>query len=418
MSDGDGKRVFTWPRLAPRVAPAMLVALGLGLWVALILLRTDTWVSERTTETTLTHPAAPSGEPQVTGTKRTTKETTPPDALLLGLFAGGVVLILAGMFYSRDQDIEGFGVTLRIRDPLAPQVAETSAATGRAAAPPAAVGAGLSTLLSEPSIARARLAEARVLLSGPRTVRIAILSTAVDEALLRHPDVVARVETPYQAAASQTPQVIGTTQVALIAAAAPSAQILPIVVFTDRLSTDGETILRGLNAALDWRAEIVLMDFGTGDPSTLSRDPVAAGGDALRRALSSPGTTFIAPAGNEADDRPSWPARERSVVGVAATDEHGSLAPFSSRGVALAAPGVAIAGVETAHGDELALQTMSGTTFAAGVAAAAAAQVASAMSAPSAGAVRRALEASGAEVPDAAGIHELDAVAAVESVMP
>jgi subtilisin family serine protease len=79
------------------------------------------------------------------------------------------------------------------------------------------------------------------------------------------------------------------------------------------------------------------------------------------------GTIVVAPAGNIAADVAQVPARIPRVLGVTAVEAGTRLAPFASRGVELAAPGVDVLSVEGVRGDDLILSHRSGTSLAAGV---------------------------------------------------
>ena len=133
---------------------------------------------------------------------------------------------------------------------------------------------------------------------------------------------------------------------------APAAKILSVRVIRDDESPDRglleashTPISQGIKYAVDHGAQVVSMSLGGTVPGADSDTTNEA--DAVRYAIAH-GVSVVVSAGNSGDkpekDVTEYPAGERGVIGVAAVDESGKRAFFSSTGwdVAVAAPGVDI----------------------------------------------------------------------------
>ena len=117
---------------------------------------------------------------------------------------------------------------------------------------------------------------------------------------------------------------------------APESFIIPIKVLTNNGSGSYDFIAKGLRTAIDAGADIINMSLGA------SVQPPQMIHDLIKEAVSR-GIIIIAAAGNDAKEV-NWPARYEEVIAVAALDEKGAMAHFSSRGeqVKTVAPGVQI----------------------------------------------------------------------------
>ncbi|WP_370381297.1 S8 family serine peptidase [Catenulispora sp. GAS73] len=133
---------------------------------------------------------------------------------------------------------------------------------------------------------------------------------------------------------------------------APAAKILSVRVIRDDESPDRgllqashTPISEGIKYAVDHGAQVISMSLGGTVPGADSDATNEAG--AVRYAIAH-GVSVVVSAGNSGDkpdkDVTEYPAGERGVIGVAAVDEKGRRAFFSSTGwdVAVAAPGVDI----------------------------------------------------------------------------
>jgi subtilisin family serine protease len=134
------------------------------------------------------------------------------------------------------------------------------------------------------------------------------------------------------------------TAVAGVAAAAPSADgltvsycarcsIMPVKVLDADERGSDDTIARGITWAVDHGARVLNLSFnGDGESPALARALRYA---TMRRVV------VVAAAGNEGARRPSFPAADPNVIGVAATDAADEVYPWSNRGawVTVAAPG-------------------------------------------------------------------------------
>lgn len=186
------------------------------------------------------------------------------------------------------------------------------------------------------------LPEAHKLATGNQ-VLVAIIDSGVDAS---HPDLAGAVVRSYAAAGGDaTPHVHGTGMAGALAArqkvvgAAPRVRLLAISAF-DPGAHNGEGTTFNIIKGLDWAAQngarVVNMSFaGPADPRL--QDAIARAG---RK-----GIVLIAAAGNAGPkSAPLFPAADRNVIAVTATDEDDALFSGANRGshIAVAAPGVDI----------------------------------------------------------------------------
>jgi subtilisin len=117
---------------------------------------------------------------------------------------------------------------------------------------------------------------------------------------------------------------------------APECFIIPIKVLSNNGSGSYDFIAKGLRTAIDAGADIINMSLGA------SVQPPQMIHDLIKEAVSR-GIIILAAAGNDAKEV-NWPARYEEVIAVAALDQKGAMAHFSSRGeqVKTVAPGVQI----------------------------------------------------------------------------
>lgn len=210
-------------------------------------------------------------------------------------------------------------------------------------------------------VEKLNLLEAHRVSSGD-DVLVAIIDSQIDT---RHPDLAGTFAGEYDLIGKpETPHPHGTAMAGAIAAhnrligVAPKVRLLNVRAFTGgQENARGTTfnILKGLDWAASRRARIVNMSFaGPYDPM-------------LRVMLTSArarGMVLIAAVGNAGPRSPPlYPAADRNVIGVTATDAEDKLLPTANRGtqVTLAAPGVDI----LADAPDGAYQVTSGTSIAA-----------------------------------------------------
>ena len=117
---------------------------------------------------------------------------------------------------------------------------------------------------------------------------------------------------------------------------APNCEIIPIKVLDDSGAGNYESIEKGLRNAINMNVDIINMSLGssTAPPETLH--------DLIRQAVAQ-GIVIVAAAGNDAH-AVNYPARYDEVIAVAALDQNGCLATFTSKDetVDIVAPGVDI----------------------------------------------------------------------------
>jgi Subtilase family/Fervidolysin N-terminal prodomain len=209
------------------------------------------------------------------------------------------------------------------------------------------------------ALAKLRLPQAHTLAKGDK-VLIAVIDSAIDTT---HPELAGMVVKTYDAL-GEKPHAHGTAVAGAIVAnaklmgAAPQARILGVTAFgiTDQ-SAEGTTynIVKGMDWAVTQGARVINMSFaGPHDPELERR--IA---DARKR-----GIILIAAAGNAGPkSRPLYPAADRNVIAVTATDADDKLFAEANRGghIAVAAPGVDI----LLPAPEAGYQVISGTSFAA-----------------------------------------------------
>ena len=138
---------------------------------------------------------------------------------------------------------------------------------------------------------------------------------------------------------------------------APKARLIPVKVLDERGAGRLSDIIKGLLWAADSRVDVINMSLG---------GPIQS--PALERAVMhalARGVVVVCAAGNSGPDANSvgYPAAYPGVIAVAASDRKDRVAPFSSRGSAVAfiAPGVGILSTIPGGG----VKTMSGTSMAA-----------------------------------------------------
>jgi len=202
-----------------------------------------------------------------------------------------------------------------------------------ASAPPALAEYWLAKLDDDPALDRPE--------SDP--VRVAVIDTGIDAA---HPDLAQAVEARFDAIGDgRAPQTLahGTAVAGAIAArgrirgVAPSARILTARAFDEEAGRPlGSTysIMKAIDWAVQAHARVVNMSFA-GPP-----DPALHG---LLEAAAAKGVTLIAAAGNAGPKSPPlYPAADKSVVAVTATNADDAVYPMANAGpyVAVAAPGV------------------------------------------------------------------------------
>ena len=180
------------------------------------------------------------------------------------------------------------------------------------------------------------------------SAKVALLDTGVDTS---HPELAGKVVPGTSILDGSTgmtdPSGHGTWLAGIIAAqtdttegiagvAYAGVQIMPVTV----LNANGEgmdgDVIAGVIWAADHGADVILMAFSNPGFSPNLQD-------AIDYAWSR-GVVLVAAAGNDASSDPHFPAGDRGVMGVAATDPNDALASFSNDGLAvfIAAPGVDI----------------------------------------------------------------------------
>lgn len=185
------------------------------------------------------------------------------------------------------------------------------------------------------------LSEAHRLATGSR-VLVAVIDSGIDAT---HPDLAGAVVRSFDpAAGDRTPHPHGTGMAGAIAArrnvlsVAPSVGVLAVRAFSPGSGGEGTTfnIIKGIDWAVENGARIVNMSFaGPADPRL---------SDVLDRAAKR-GVVLIAAAGNAGPNSPPlYPAANRNVIAVTATDIEDRLYTGANRGshIAVAAPGVEV----------------------------------------------------------------------------
>lgn len=211
------------------------------------------------------------------------------------------------------------------------------------------------------AIGKLHLTQAHATTKG-EDVRIAVIDSGIDVA---HPELAGAIAGTYDALRStEGPHTHGTGIAGAIAArsrllgSAPSARLLAIRAFgatTSGAESTSFVVLKGINYAVEQNAQIINMSFAGPKDPLLERGLAAA----AKR-----GIILIAAAGNAGSKSPPlYPAADRNVIAVSATDSGDKLFEASNRGnhVALAAPGVDL--LLPSPDDKY--QVTSGTSFAA-----------------------------------------------------
>jgi filamentous hemagglutinin family protein len=187
------------------------------------------------------------------------------------------------------------------------------------------------------------LAEAHLIATG-KDVKVAVIDSEIDA---NHPDLQGAVTGTYDALPSddQTAHPHGTGMAGAIAShrrllgVAPGAKLLAVRAFgvnTGGAQGTSMNIVKGLQWAVDQGAKIINMSFAG------PRDPILQ--QAIKR-LTDQGIILIAAAGNAGPKSPPlFPAADKNVIGVSATDMDDKTYKGANRGpqVAIAAPGVDI----------------------------------------------------------------------------
>jgi hypothetical protein len=262
-------------------------------------------------------------------------------------------------------------------------------------------------------VGKLHLIEAHRISNGD-DVTIALIDSRVDVA---HPDLAGVVAAQYDAVGgTSAPHPHGTAMAGAIAAhaklmgVAPKVRLLAIRAFAgEGDSAQGTTfsILKALDWAASRDARIVNMSFAGPADAMLH--------DMIRKAHAR-GMVLIAAVGNAGPKSPPlYPAADREVIGITATDADDHLLPQANRGpqVAVAAPGVDILAVAPGGQYEMTSGTSVATAHVTGVAALLLAR--NARLTPDA--LRRALVNAARKVPGApreVGAGVVDALRAVE----
>ena len=140
-------------------------------------------------------------------------------------------------------------------------------------------------------------------------------------------------------------------------------QILPVTVLNANGEGQDSDVIQGVLWAADHGADVILMAFSAPDFSQNLQD-------AIDYAWSR-GVVVVAAVGNNAVDTPTFPAGDRGVMGVAATDQNDAQAYFSNQGQAvfIAAPGVDIQTIDVNSGYVVINGTSAAAAHVAGLAA-------------------------------------------------
>ena len=196
-------------------------------------------------------------------------------------------------------------------------------------------------------LAKLRLPQAHSLSVGA-DVTIAVIDSGIDTS---HPELAGRIAGSFDAlGSSEGPHLHGTSVASTIVAhgrlmgAAPSSRLLAIRAFgtLDTGSKDSGAdsnsfvVIKSLDYAVANRAQIINMSFAGPKDRAIGRSLAAA---------ASKGIVLVAAAGNAGSrSSPLFPAADRNVIAVSATDKDDQLFSASNRGsyVAISAPGVDI----------------------------------------------------------------------------
>jgi subtilisin family serine protease len=192
------------------------------------------------------------------------------------------------------------------------------------------------------ALAKLRLPQAHTLAHGAN-VTVAVIDSGVD---VKHPELANAIADSFDALGSKEgPHIHGTgiagaiVSHARLMGSAPAARILAIRAFAAAPNGGESTsfvILKALDYAAAHGAQIVNMSFAGSNDALIERGISAA---------VAKGIVMVAAAGNAgAKSPPLYPAANRSVIAVGATDAHDRLFAASNRGghIAVSAPGVDI----------------------------------------------------------------------------
>jgi subtilisin family serine protease len=269
------------------------------------------------------------------------------------------------------------------------------------------------------ALGKLRLPEAHALSVGA-DVTVAVIDSGIDAA---HPELAGTIAGSFDALNSKDgPHAHGTGIAGVIAAhgrllgTAPSARLLAIRAFgAQGSSAEGTTltVLRSLDYAVADNARVINMSFAGPRDAAMERGLAA---------VAAKGILLVAAAGNAgAKSPPLYPAADRNVIAVTATDQSDKLFPAANRGrhIAVAAPGVDI----LSAAPEGRYQMASGTSLAAAYVSGLAALMISRRPDISAADIREALTATARDLgpkghDDEFGAGEVDAFAAVSAVAP
>jgi subtilisin family serine protease len=191
-------------------------------------------------------------------------------------------------------------------------------------------------------VPKMHLPEAHKITAGD-DVLVAVIDSKIDA---NHPDLAGVIVDRYDAIGDNAPaHMHGTGMAGAIAShakligVAPKVKLLAVRAFSgDKDSAQATTfnILKGLDWAASKHARIVNMSFA-GPPDPLLREMLTK--------AHAQGIVLIAAVGNAGPRSPPlYPAADRDVIGVTATDADDNLLPQANRGpqVAVAAPGVMV----------------------------------------------------------------------------
>ncbi|WP_315833986.1 S8 family serine peptidase [Bradyrhizobium prioriisuperbiae] len=192
------------------------------------------------------------------------------------------------------------------------------------------------------ALSRLRLPEAHTLAKGDN-VTIAVIDSGID---VSHPELAGVIDGTYDALGSnEGPHVHGTGIAGVIAShsrlmgSSPSASLLAIRAFGVSGSSAESTsfvIIKSIDYAVSRGARIINMSFAGPEDPLIGKVLAAA---------AAKGVVLVAASGNAGPKSPPlFPAADRNVIAVSATDASDKLFPASNRGrhIAIAAPGVDI----------------------------------------------------------------------------
>jgi subtilisin family serine protease len=125
----------------------------------------------------------------------------------------------------------------------------------------------------------------------------------------------------------------GTAVAGLVHLVAPDAMIIPLKAFDAEGFSDEWTIMRAIYDAVEMGADVINMSFGSYQRSKIVEE-------AINRAAAL-GVVFVAAAGNDDDDRPTFPAALENVIAVTSVTAMDTKASFANFGryVDISGPG-------------------------------------------------------------------------------